>query len=119
MPTAEEQALDDQIYYFDQVSRNKGFTPSGDASHILTPEVVMRPLLLTQRDIELIFNPEKGCPELRECREETFARVNERERLTGPLTTERLLAGIPFPLPPRREHPAALEAASTSHDSVS
>lgn len=59
----------------------------------------MRPMVLSPADLDDIFSPGVRFPELEARRLQTLARATEIGRRLGPLTTERLRAGIPFPLP--------------------
>ncbi|UQN10222.1 hypothetical protein [Deinococcus sp. QL22] len=60
---------------------------------------MMRKIILSQADFDTIFKPESRSPELEANRVQTLARATELGQKLGPLTTERLRAGIPFPLP--------------------
>lgn len=59
----------------------------------------MRPIVLSPADLDSIFRPEACAPDVEARRLQTLARAAELGQKLGSLTTERLRAGIPFPLP--------------------
>jgi hypothetical protein len=59
----------------------------------------MRPIVLSPADLNSIFRPEACAPDVEARRLQTLARATELGQKLGPLTTERLRAGLPFPLP--------------------
>ncbi|PNY82751.1 hypothetical protein CVO96_16565 [Deinococcus koreensis] len=60
---------------------------------------MMRAIILSQADLDKIFAPQRRLPQEEARRQHTLARAGELGRLIGPLTTERLRAGVPFPVP--------------------
>ncbi|CAM3199210.1 hypothetical protein DESA109040_02425 [Deinococcus saxicola] len=54
---------------------------------------------ISEQDALQILHPERRDPEVERRRLETLARAEHLGRLLGPLTTERLRAGIPLPRP--------------------
>lgn len=54
---------------------------------------------ISENDLLSILHPERRDPDVERRRLRTLAEADELGRLLGPLTTERLRAGIPLPLP--------------------
>lgn len=54
---------------------------------------------ISVQDALQILDPERRAPEVERRRLDTLAQADRLGRLLGPLTTERLQAGLPLPLP--------------------